>query len=81
MIFGDPKHFSKAYKKRQAFLEHQKRHQKLNSYLAELVADFVYNNLLLPDKATILDLILWSHRQTQKPSVRDGKENAIEIHT
>jgi hypothetical protein len=49
--------------------EHRLRHIQLHQALDELVADFLTHN---PDKrpstATIMELIKWSHEQTQNPT-------------
>jgi hypothetical protein len=49
---------------------HKERHVFLHKNLDELVADFFYHTQTLPTKATIMELIEWSHKQTTNPSVK-----------
>jgi hypothetical protein len=50
-------------------LQHQARHRRLHTALDELVADFLFHH---PSKrlrgTTVMELMLWSHRQTVEPS-------------
>lgn len=49
--------------------EHKLRHAELHGNLDELVADMITHTEMLPSKATILDLLKWSHSQTENPTV------------
>jgi hypothetical protein len=50
--------------------EHIKRHKELHTSLDELVADWITNNPghPLPGKATVIELMEWSHQQTIYPT-------------
>ena len=45
--------------------EHIERHKLLHKMLDELVADFISNTNKLPSQTTILELMKWSHEQTE----------------
>lgn len=45
---------------------HRQRHIKLHSALDELVADWILQTNSFPSKNTVLDLIRWSHKQTEE---------------
>jgi hypothetical protein len=47
--------------------EHKARHKKLHRSFDELVADFIKHSEKLPSKVTVLELIMWSYKQTQEP--------------
>jgi hypothetical protein len=57
--------------------EHRERHIELHDSLDELLADAIKYAGLLPSKATILDLLRWSHTQTIKPSLIEKNQ---EVH-
>lgn len=47
---------------------HRKRHEELHEAFDELVADYLaHHRRKLPSNTTVMELMLWSHRQTQKP--------------
>ena len=50
---------------------HKQRHIRLHGALDELVADFVTHTEKSLGKATVLDLIQWSHKQTYSPSTKE----------
>lgn len=49
-------------------LEHQERHKQLHQAFDELVADFIIHTNRFPEETTIIELIHWSHQQTQSPA-------------
>lgn len=53
--------------------EHLKRHQELHRSLDELLADWITQKEIIPSQATVLELITWSHQQTQKPDHLAGQ--------
>lgn len=53
--------------------EHKKRHVKLNRALDELVADWIDQTGNLPSNFTIMELMVWSSRQTYDPDDKHGK--------
>ena len=56
---------------------HRKRHVRLHYCLDELVADWVTHTDGLPSKNTVLDLIKWSHVQTEDPTGPHGDEKEL----
>lgn len=44
--------------------DHRAQHQKLHVSLDELVADWILHTQSLPSRATVLELMDWSARQT-----------------
>lgn len=56
-------HTSKVHKD-----EHKAIHVRLHASLDELVADFTQHTKKSPSKATIQQLMVWSHEQTIKPT-------------
>lgn len=52
---------------------HRQRHIKLHHSLDELLADWIDHTGALPSKSTVLDLVEWSHRQTEDPEDKHGK--------
>jgi hypothetical protein len=51
--------------------EHQKRHVLLHGAFDELVADFLeHHREKMPSTTTVMELMQWSHRQTQEPTER-----------
>ena len=52
--------------------EHKERHKILHKELDELVADFISHTKSLPSRASIMDLMEWSHKQTKTPT--EGEE-------
>ncbi len=48
--------------------EHKSRHIELHKCLDELAADFCRQTGKLPSLASIMDLIQWSHGQTEEPT-------------
>lgn len=53
--------------------EHIERHKMLHKYFDELVADWIGHTDRLPSKATVYELMQWSHRQTLDPTEVDEK--------
>lgn len=49
--------------------QHKQRHVELHRALDELVADFITHTGKLPSKSTLIELMEWSHKQTQEPDV------------
>jgi hypothetical protein len=47
--------------------EHKKRHEELHSALDELLADYITCTHKSLSGSTIMDLLKWSYKQTQKP--------------
>lgn len=50
--------------------EHKLRHLSLHSNLDELVADMITHTEMMPSKTTVLDLMKWSHSQTENPTIK-----------
>ena len=50
--------------------KHKKKHIELHHKFDELLADFIYHTGILPSKASLIDLINWSYKQTIKPDER-----------
>jgi hypothetical protein len=48
--------------------EHRARHVELHRSLDELVADFIRHTDRLPSETSVMDLMMWSHAQTQNPT-------------
>jgi hypothetical protein len=48
--------------------EHKARHALLHQQLDELVADWIRHTTGLPSKCSVLDLMKWSHEQTENPT-------------
>ena len=46
--------------------QHKERHEKLHTYLDELVADWIKSTRGLPSKTILMDFMKWSCEQTQK---------------
>ena len=46
---------------------HKERHIELHKMLDELIADYITNTKGMPSQNTILDLMQWSHKQTEEP--------------
>lgn len=46
---------------------HKVRHEYLHARLDELVADFISHTGQLPSKTTILELMIWSVKQSIQP--------------
>ena len=55
--------------------QHRERHILLHSSLDELLADFITHTGSLPSKTAIIDLMIWSHKQT----LEDGPDHNIVI--
>ncbi len=54
------------------YVEHEShvdRHKKLHRYFDELLADWIdkCESRPMPSKNTVLDLMVWSNKQTSKP--------------
>lgn len=60
-------------KQKKTYEEHRERHLKLHRMLDELCADWIWETGGMPSKATVLDLMNWSHDQTLDPSDKDGR--------
>lgn len=54
--------------------EHIERHKLLHRHFDELVADWISHTKDLPSKATIYDLMQWSHWQTINPTEVNTEE-------
>lgn len=48
--------------------QHKARHVLLHKELDELVADMIMDTGRRPSSTTVLDLMMWSHSQTKKPT-------------
>lgn len=48
--------------------EHKARHVALHAVLEELVADFLNHTGALPSRTSVMQLMEWSHQQTQQPT-------------
>jgi hypothetical protein len=48
--------------------QHKARHILLHKHLDELVADWITHSGSTPSKATVLQLLHWSHAQAIEPS-------------
>ena len=54
-------------------IEHQERHEILHRCLDELIADFIgANDMKFLSGTTLLELMEWSHKQTQEPEPHGG---------
>ena len=58
--------------------EHKKRHKELHQSLDELVADWIGSGrggeeIRLPSKFTIMDLLNWAYKQREAPDHKEGK--------
>lgn len=60
--------------------EHKKRHRQLHRYLDELVGDFIQHTEGLPSKTTVLELMEWSHVQTEDPTSNEPHAEPKEEH-
>ena len=49
-------------------IEHKKRHEELHKALDELVADFIRHTDKMLSATSVMQLIQWSHQQTQNPT-------------
>lgn len=58
---------------KQSYEEHRKRHVLLHRMLDELAADWIWEAEGMPSRATVAELMLWSHEQTINPSDKDGR--------
>lgn len=54
--------------------EHKKRHEELHGAFDELVADFCTMTEGLPSKTNLVELMKWSHKQSQEPDHAPGNE-------
>lgn len=57
--------------------EHKQRHIELHRALDELVADFINHTEKLPSTTTVMELVRWSHRQTQNPDEDEPKQDRM----
>jgi hypothetical protein len=48
--------------------KHQQRHKQLHKVLDELVADFIAHTKKMPSQTSIIELMRWSHEQTENPT-------------
>lgn len=56
--------------------KHIERHKHLHKELDELLADFlVHNPLKSPSETTIMELMQWSHKQTQNPTAKEVQDD------
>jgi len=51
--------------------EHRARHIELHRWLDELVADWVSHTGKFPSTSTVMELIEWSHKETESPTERE----------
>jgi hypothetical protein len=51
--------------------KHKKIHLELHKNLDELVSDFIMQTEKLPSETTILELIEWSSKQTENPTIKE----------
>ncbi len=55
-------------------LAHRERHKALHAALDELAADWLtHNRDKRPSSSTVLELMQWSHEQTQQPTAIDDE--------
>jgi hypothetical protein len=52
---------------------HIERHKYLHSHLDELVADMIINTKKSLSKTSVMELIEWSHKQTENPDEEQNK--------
>lgn len=52
--------------------EHRERHNLLFTYLDELVANYTLTTGNLPSDTTVLDLMIWSFKETIQPTNPGG---------
>lgn len=52
--------------------QHQARHVELHKALDELVADWIRHTGKMPSTSSVMELMLWSHEQTQDPTEVPG---------
>ena len=50
---------------------HKKRHEELHAALDELVADWIMQTKLMPNKSSVLDLMKWSASQVDNPTEQE----------
>lgn len=48
--------------------QHKRRHEELHRALDELLADYLQQHHALPSNISVMDLLQWSHEQTQNPT-------------
>ena len=60
--------------------EHLERHKELHRELDELLADYVYHTKKLFSESTIMELMEWSHQQTQNPTEIYDEEGNGDLH-
>ena len=46
---------------------HKQRHLELHRSFDELIGDWIAQTNPIPSKATVMDLINWSYKQSRKP--------------
>lgn len=51
--------------------EHIERHKMLHGYLDELLADFMQKTGKFLSKASCMELMQWSYKQTKKPDTEN----------
>jgi hypothetical protein len=61
--------------------QHRKRHIELHHALDELVADWIVHQPAgkLLSTTSIMELMQWSHRQTQKPDLIPGWTGDLDV--
>lgn len=52
--------------------DHKTRHIELHRSLDELVADFITHTKNLPSKTIVMELIMWSAKQTDNPTEEEN---------
>lgn len=57
--------------KKLTLAQHRKRHRELHRSLDELLADFIGQTRKQPSKATIMELLTWSHEQILQPTTKN----------
>ena len=53
--------------------EHREKHKELHKALDELAADYMSETEKLPSETTVMELMQWSHEQTQNAKAVPGE--------
>jgi hypothetical protein len=67
--------------------EHKQRHVQLHQGLHELIADWMAQTAVLPSEALVSELVRWSMRQVENPTVNEfmpeeeGHLPVIQVHS
>lgn len=54
--------------------EHIARHQELHKALDELIADWILCKSVSPSRGSVVDLIIWSYKQTTDPDTEEHND-------